>query len=194
VSLKVLPRPTAETSLRFEFNQADAIRRLNEWGSLPLPISASAWHDGVLMVRLSGARAALDGALKKMGGDELPDAAGFWADLREQRNEFFFSDQQAAHAVWRLSVPSVAAPLALDGKQLIEWGGAQRWLKTNEDAAAIRAAVTRAGGHASLFRGGDKRAGVFHPLAPAVAKIHRNLKSAFDPSGIFNPGRMYTEW
>jgi glycolate oxidase FAD binding subunit len=35
---------------------------------------------------------------------------------------------------------------------------------------------------------------VFHPLAPAVATIHRNLKNAFDPSGIFNPGRMYKDF
>jgi glycolate oxidase FAD binding subunit len=47
------------------------------------------------------------------------------------------------------------------------------------------------GGHATLFRGGDKSAGVFHPLAPAIMKIHRRLKAAFDPAGILNPGRMY---
>jgi glycolate oxidase FAD binding subunit len=194
VSLKILPRPRAETSLRFEINQADAIRRLNEWGGQPLPISASAWHGGTLLVRLSGAQAAINAALKEMGGDEVADARDFWSDLREQRHGFFRSDEQVSPAVWRLSVPSIAPPLALRGEQLIEWGGAQRWLKTDEDAAVIRAAADRIGGHATLFRGGDKRVGVFHPLAPAVAKIHRNLKTAFDPSGIFNPGRMYPEW
>jgi glycolate oxidase FAD binding subunit len=194
VSLKVLPRPLAETSVRFEIDQADAIRCLNEWGSLPLPISASMWHGGTLMVRLSGAQAAIDAALKKMGGTEVPDGQGFWVDLREQQNSFFHSGEPISHTVWRLSVPSSAPPLALRGAQLIEWGGAQRWLKTDEDAANIRAAADKAGGHATLFRGGDKRAGVFHPLAPAVVKIHRNLKAGFDPSGIFNPGRMYPEW
>ncbi|OGB20457.1 MAG: glycolate oxidase subunit GlcE [Burkholderiales bacterium RIFCSPLOWO2_02_FULL_57_36] len=194
VSLKVLPRPFAETSLRFELNESDAIRRLNEWGSQPLPISASSWHGGSLMVRLSGAQAAIHAAPKKMGGDQVPDAEAFWTDLREQRNRFFCSVDKTAETVWRLSVPSIAPPLALRGEQLIEWGGAQRWLKTNEDAAVVRAAIDRIGGHATLFRGGDKRVGVFHPLAPAIAAIHRNLKRAFDPSGIFNPGRMYSEW
>lgn len=194
VSLKVLPRPFAETSVRFEIGQADAIHRLNEWGSQPLPISASAWHGGVLMVRLSGAQAAIQAALKKMGGDEIPDAQKFWTDLREQKNSFFDSAAQSSHAVWRLSVPSAAAPLALDGEELIEWGGAQRWLKTNEEAAVIRAEVAGIGGHAALFSGGDKAVGVFHPLAPAVAGIHRNLKAAFDPAGIFSRGRMYPEW
>ena len=51
--------------------------------------------------------------------------------------------------------------------------------------------MERAGGHATLFRGGDKAAGVFHPLKPAIFKIHRRLKGAFDPAGILNPGRMY---
>lgn len=193
VSLKVLPRPFAETSVRFEIGQADVIRRLNEWGSQPLPISASMWRDGTLTVRLSGAQAAINAALKKMGGEEVPDAREFWAELREQQNDFFCSADKTSHAVWRLSVPSVAPPLALRGDQVIEWGGAQRWLKTDQDAATVRAAAGSIGGHATLFRGGDKQVGVFHPLAPAVAAIHRNLKTAFDPSGIFNPGRMYPE-
>jgi glycolate oxidase FAD binding subunit len=127
-----------------------------------------------------------------MGGEEV-QADGIWIALREQANDFYaLSDP--AHSLWRLSVPSWAPPLALSGEQLIEWGGAQRWLKTGADASTIRSTAAQAGGHATLFRGGDKRAGVFHPLAPAVAKIHRNLKTAFDPSGIFNPGRMYEDF
>ena len=62
---------------------------------------------------------------------------------------------------------------------------------SNADARTVREAAAHAGGHATLFRAIDKGAGVFTPLAPALAKIHRNLKRAFDPEGIFNPGRMY---
>lgn len=187
VSLKVLPQPFAEISLRFELSAADAIRRLNEWGGQPLPLSASVWSEGELTVRLSGAQAALDAAHKKMGGVEVPHAQTFWDAVRNQDDAFF----QAAGGLWRLSVPSVTPPIALPGRQVIEWGGAQRWIRTEADAATIRTAARAAGGHATLFRGGDKGVGVFHPLAPAVEKIHRNLKSSFDPAGIFNPGRMY---
>jgi glycolate oxidase FAD binding subunit len=190
--LEVLPRPFSETTLRFSMGEADAIRRLNEWGGQPLPISASAWHDGVLLVRLSGAEAAVRAAKQKMGGEEV-EADAIWAGLREQTNDFFASMTPAA-GLWRLSVPSPTPPLALPGEQLIEWGGAQRWLKTDADTAAIRSAAEQAGGHATLFKGGDKNVGVFHPLAPAVAKIHRNLKTEFDPAGIFNAGRMYGEF
>ncbi len=193
VSLKVLPQPFAETTLRFAMREDEAIRALNTWGGRPLPLSASAWHDGMLTVRLSGAQAAVNAARQKMGGDEVQQPQLFWNALREQQSEFFiFAD--AADRLWRLSVPSVTPPLVMPGKQLIEWGGAQRWWKTGADAAAIRATAEKAGGHATLFRGGDKQVGVFHPLAPAVAKIHRHLKNAFDPSGIFNPGRMYLKY
>jgi glycolate oxidase FAD binding subunit len=192
VSMKVLPKPFCETSLRFDLGKTDAIRRINEWGGQPLPISASAWHSGVLIVRLSGAEAAINMAKQKMGGEEVV-ADEIWAGLREQTNDYFTAATAGA-SLWRLSVPSFIPPLALPGEQLIEWGGAQRWLKTDVDAATIRKTAEQVGGHATLFRGGDKNVGVFHPLAPAIAKIHRNLKASFDPSGIFNPGRMYAEF
>jgi glycolate oxidase FAD binding subunit len=193
VSLKVLPRPFEETTLRFEMDQATALRALNQWGGQPLPISASAWLDGALAVRLSGAAAALKGARMRLGGEEVADAGDFWHSLREQQHPFFTPAPEAA--LWRLSLPSVAAPLDLPGSQLIEWGGAQRWLHSAAPAEAMRAAAAATGGHATLFRAGAgdaalARNAVFHPLAPTVAGIQRRLKQAFDPAGIFNPGRL----
>ncbi len=191
VSVKVLPRPVAQHTLQFSLSEAEALRQLNVWGGQPLPISASCWHRGELMVRLSGARAAVDAAIARMGGQTLAYADAYWDALREQTHEFF---AETAQGLWRLSLPSVAAAITLPGEQLIEWGGAQRWLKTDADAATIRAAAAQAGGHATLFRGGDKSVGVFHPLQPAVARIHRHLKNTFDPAGIFNRGRMYPDF
>jgi glycolate oxidase FAD binding subunit len=191
VSLKVLPRPFEETTLRFDMEQAAALRALNQWGGQPLPISASAWLDGVLAVRLSGAAAALKGARMRLGGEEVRDAGDFWHSLREQTHPFF--NDAAGAPLWRLSLPSVAAPLDLPGSQLIEWGGAQRWLHSAAPVDAMRAAAAAAGGHATLFRSGAAslpRNAVFHPLTPAVAGIQRRLKQAFDPAGIFNPGRL----
>jgi glycolate oxidase FAD binding subunit len=193
VSLKVLPKPFCETTLRFDMRRTEAIEKLNGWGGQPLPLSASAWHGGVLIVRLSGAEAAVKAAQQKMGGEEEPNADALWRELRDHDNAYFGALDGAA-SLWRLSVPSTLPPLALEGDQLIEWGGAQRWLRTELDAATIRNAAQRVGGHATLFRGADKSAGVFHPLAAPVMKIHRNLKNAFDPAGVFNPGRMYTEF
>jgi glycolate oxidase FAD binding subunit len=191
VSLKVLPRPFAQHSLQFAMSEQDALHQLNVWGGQPLPLSASCWVNGNLYVRLSGAQAAVDAAIAKMGGTDLPEAENFWDGVREQTHTFFSEPQQA---LWRLSLPTVAPPLALPGEQMIEWGGALRWLRTTADAETIRSVAANAGGHATLFKGGDKSVGVFQPLAPAVARIHRNLKQAFDPAGIFNPRRMYTDF
>ncbi|MES3021952.1 MAG: glycolate oxidase subunit GlcE [Pseudomonadota bacterium] len=188
-SIKVLPRPTREATIAFELSEIDAIARLNAWAGQPLPLSGSCWYDGVLTLRLSGADAAISAALRTLGGDMVPDADAFWRALRDQRHAFF-----EGASIWRLSVPPAASAIILRGEQLIEWGGAQRWLKVDADpdmARNIRRVAAAAGGHATLFRGGDKSVGVFHPLAPAVGKIHERLKLAFDPHNVFNPRRMY---
>ncbi len=193
VSLKVLPLPVAEKSLRFALDEATALARLNQWGGRPLPISASAWHDGVLTLRLSGAAAAVAAAQRELAGEALGDAEGeaFWHSLREQRHSFFAGDAP----LWRLSLPSATSVQAL-GPTLIEWGGAQRWLRGG-DPMGIRAAAAKAGGHATLFRGDQalkSSVGVFQPLTAPLARIHRHLKRAFDPQGVFNAGRMYPEF
>jgi len=197
VSLKVLPRPSAETSVRLVLPQHEALLKLNQWAGQPLPLSASSWHGGVLTVRLSGAEAAVAAAVRRIGGEVLaPVAADQWWDaLREQKHALFEAAQQEGEALWRLSLPSATEAL-VDfpiGDQLIEWGGAQRWVRGRFEAQAMRACAQSFGGHATLFRAGDKETGVFQPLAPAVHTIHRNLKQYFDPAGIFNPGRMYQD-
>jgi len=192
VSLKVLPVQAAEATLRLAAGPADAITIMNEWAGRPLPVTATAYRAGSLSVRLSGASSAVDAAIKKIGG-EVMDAAQahqFWSDLREQRAPFFAGDQP----LWRLSVKSTTPLLDLAGPQLIEWGGALRWLRSDADAGVIREAAARAGGHATLFRAENKKAGVFHPLSAGLEKIHRRLKEAFDPAGILNPGRMYPDF
>ena len=70
-------------------------------------------------------------------------------------------------------------------------GGAQRWLKTDQTAENIRETVKTFGGHATLFRGGNRDGEVFQPLSPGLEKLHRKLKAAFDPHSILNPGRIY---
>ena len=130
-------------------------------------------------------------ACAKLGGDRVADkdAATLWTALRDQSAGFFAADGP----LWRLSLPSVVPPLDLPGAVLLEWGGAQRWLHADADAAHLYRTAAQAGGHATLFRGGDKGGGVFAPLAPALLEVHRRLKQGFDPYGVFNSGRLYPE-
>ncbi|HEY1313011.1 MAG TPA: FAD-linked oxidase C-terminal domain-containing protein, partial [Steroidobacteraceae bacterium] len=130
---------------------------------------------------------------------ELEPAAAlnWWQSLRDQTEPFFSltdADLARGERLWRLSVPSSAAPLQLPGRQLIEWHGAERWWRSVAPAADVRAAAAKAKGHATLVRGADKSCGVFTPLSDALLRIHRGLKQAFDPEGILNPGRMYVEF
>jgi glycolate oxidase FAD binding subunit len=198
VSLKVLPIAPATATLRFELAQAEALARLNALAGLPLPLNASAWWDGTLVVRLRGAGAAVAAALQTLGGEVIEPrlAASFWQGLREQSDEFFVGARRAVQSapdarLWRLSVPQTAPPLALSGEQLIEWGGAQRWLCSAAPAPQVREAAAKAGGHATIFDAQDRSGGVFAPLAAPLERIHRELKRAFDPAGVFNPGRLY---
>ena len=190
-SLKVLPRAQAELTLQLEMTEQRALEALNEWAGQPLPISATAWQRGSLAVRLSGAASAVRAATEKLGGQPLASQEGdaFWRAIREHRDPFF----SGSEPLWRLALPSVAPALELSGRQLIEWGGALRWLKSGADAAGVRAAAKSAGGHATLFRAADKAAGAFTPLDPVKMRLHRELKAAFDPARIFNPGRLYPD-
>ena len=196
VSLKVLPVPPAEATLRFELPQADALARLNAWGGQPLPLNASCWWEeqgaGVLLLRLRGAVAAVEAACRTLGGERLDaaQAADFWQACREQRLPWFA--ERGERDLWRLSVPQTAPVLDLPEAPLVEWHGGQRWVRAAAgDGERLRRAGVAAGGHATLFR--TERTGAvprMTPLAAPLAAIHQELKRQFDPAGIFNRGRL----
>lgn len=193
VSVKVLPKPACEQTQCLELDESGALERLNQWRSLPLPISASVWRPeqggaaAQLMLRLSGSAPAVESAVAQIGGDTLQadSAAQLWAGLRDQTDPFF-----QARPLWRLAVPPTTPTLGL-GDTLIEWNGGQRWLSTDMDAGELRRRVADVGGHATLYRYLDKPAGVsiFHSLPATLERINRRMMEQLDPVGIFNPGR-----
>ena len=187
VSFKVIPVPATEITLSFSMDAAQAVTSVVSWSQQPLPITAAAWLDGELLVRLSGAQAAIRSAQLQLGG-EVSEQRDFWLQLREQQPGFF----QTGKPLWRLSMPMAAAPLDIPGEQLIEWGGAQRWLISEEPPQAIRQAATSAGGHATCFRNAQGTE-IFTPLSKPMLALQQRLKKSFDPKGILNPGRIYTD-
>ena len=190
-SLKLLPRPRAERTQVFDLDTPLALARLRSWAQRPLPISASAILDGRLYIRLSGAVAAVRAAAAELGGETF-DADSFWTDLREHRLAFFADPRP----LWRVSVAPAAALADLDVARLIEWQGAQRWLKTDAAPAHIRELAAAGGGHATRFRAGAKPTPIdhaFHPLPRALLDLHRRLKERFDPHRLFNRGRLHPD-
>lgn len=208
LSLKVLPVAPAEATLVFRLGQHEALEQLHRWGGQPLPLNASCWvrdetapdAPELLFVRLRGAVAAVEAAGERMlrevaGGQRMDNtqAAADWDACRDHALPFF---RPAAPdlCLWRLSVPQTAPVLELPYPQLVEWQGAQRWLWAPASAAtAVRAAAAAVQGHATLFRpGADGAPGVrrFDTECPALQAITRRLREAFDPQGLFNPGRM----
>ncbi len=186
VSLKVLPAPEQELTLVQQAEPMTALQRFRNWRAQPLPLSGLACLDDRLYIRLSGTEAGVASARERLGG-ELLDAP-FWDDLREQRLAFFQADPEVP--LWRISVPP-ATPLLEDvGETLVDWAGALRWVRSDAPGQTVRELAERHGGHATCFRG-DCAAGRFHPLPETQLTLHRRIKQALDPHGIFSPGRMY---
>jgi glycolate oxidase FAD binding subunit len=182
VSLKVLPKPAQEITLMFELRADEAIRKMNTWAGQPLPLSAACHLGETLYVRLSGTETGVHAARVKLGGEHDAGGAAFWQDLREHQLLFFAGDAQH----WRLSVPAAAPLLNLPGKWLLDWGGAQRWLRTNVNEIDIHNAVEVAGGHALRFRN-TERPKLLRQSSVVAARLVHDLRRAFDPFAIFNP-------
>jgi len=187
-SLKVLPVPEQDRTVRFTLDEAAAIESMNKWAAKPLSLSATCYVDGALYVRLSGAGAAVAATQKRLGGDAVEDGAAFWKSVREQTHPVF----TAAPALWRFSIRSTVAPLGL-GPQAIEWNGSLRWIAADLDPSLAFDAAHKAGGHATLFRGGNKRNGI-QQFSSGLLAVHKKLKRALDPHGILGPGRIHADF
>ena len=210
VSLKVLPVAPAEATLVFGLDQVTALEHLHRWGGEPLPLNASCWvHDptaagggrDLLFVRLRGAVAAVEAACRKMltevPGERMDNAQAGpdWALCRDQRLPFFADARAPELALWRLSVAPTAPALDLPWPQLVEWQGGLRWCWAPQQAGAqLQAAARAAGGNATIFvaaRADSIRAGCqFDAKNAAKDAISQRIKAAFDPLGLFNPGRL----
>ncbi len=189
VSLKVLPKSEVEQTVSFELSEPAAIQRVNELSAQAFPITAACYDGEQLYLRLSGNAAAVKSAHKQIGGNSVNNASMFWQNLCEHKHPFF----QNPHPLWRLSLAAATPPLKFEGKQFIDWGGAQRWLVSEEEPKRIRRQLKELGGHATLFRHGGEQP-VFQPLEGKLRELQMNLKLAFDPHCLFNPGRIYPDF
>lgn len=187
VSLKVLPAPTEHRHLVLEGDRDEAVATMRALARQPAPLTGACHLDGRLYLRLAGNHASVAAWAAQIGGDGSADP-GFWRDLRDHRLSFFQGDDRP---LWRLSLPPATPRLACEQRVLTDWGGSQRWVYSDTPPQRLRDEVANAGGHAILFRHGDAKTPVFHPLDAVRERLHRGLKGVFDPAGILNPGRQY---
>ena len=183
ISLKVLPKPAASVTISRECSQTDAIIAMSELLSRPYPVDAACYDGERVHLRISGSEQAVSETCKKIPGETLPDADTFWQGLREHELSFF----HRPGTLYRIAVKPSTRPLHLNGQWLLDWGGAQRWLYSDEDMQTIRHQVELSGGHVAVFRGGKNETQLPAPLFA----LHHRLKTSFDPGNIFNRSLLY---
>ncbi len=188
VSLKIMPKPVTTATLVQEMSASQAIARMNQLAGLSKPLTGACWFSGNLYLRLEGSRSAVDSTIGEWQGEVLDNCEMFWMQLREQQLAYF----TGVAPLWRFSINSAAEHFLTDEDWLIDWGGSQRWLRSDFNSVELEAFAERAGGQVSLYRGGNRLQEVFHTQPEALRQLHQRLKQAFDPSGLFNPGRLYS--
>src|SRR4051812_11459083 len=216
VIFKVLPRAERVATLAFNgLDDARAIEALSLALGSPFEVTGAAHLPAKLdgggartLIRIEGFTVSIDyrlgelkRLLKRFGAADViegDEAAALWRLVRDVEPLIEPRDR----AVWRVSTAPTQGPAgvaqvsrAIDARGFYDWGGGLLWsAPPATGAAAIRAAVRAAGGHATLVRApAEVRAAVdvFEPLSEPLMRITAGLKAAFDPAGVLNPGRMY---
>jgi glycolate oxidase FAD binding subunit len=186
--LKVLPKPDSSMTVRRRVDANEAIRAMNEISMTPTPLTGACWCDGDMYLRLSGSGTVVEAAASGLEGERLADSAAFWTALRDQASPFF----ESAKDLWRFSVRSNSPHSKPQNDWLIDWGGAQRWLAGQHDGDELENIAASYGGEVTRNRGGDRNAEGLPSLSGSKRALLTRMKQAFDPAGVFNPGRLYS--
>lgn len=189
VSIRLLPKPASDITLGFDSSAEQALAFFQDLRIQQYPITASAWHDERVYLRLSASEATVRSCQNKLQLDLQNDNESLWQDIRDHRHNFFKSLDRP---LWRLSVPLATKNISsIDDNQFIEWGGAQRWVSSNTPDNIMHSLASKHGGYATLFRSSISDTPTFSVLEPTLLKIHKQLKNKMDPQRIFNPNRIY---
>lgn len=201
VTLRVFPEAPLSAALAVTDVTAEAgLALLRRVRASPLEATGLAYMPGeaVAILRIDGAREPLAEKLVMLrdllSEHEAHAVDGGDALFRELGGGAPFLD--TALDVWRIAVPraraaalaeEIAAPL-----WYADWAGGMLWAGTK--AVDLHERAVKHGGHAVLLRASDEtreRIAPFAPEPPERAALTRSVKAAFDPNGLFNPGRMW---
>lgn len=189
VSIRVMPKPADEMTLQFDMTFDDALKNIQQWCNSLIPLTATFFYKNRLWLRISGLESVLDTLHKQIGGEVIKDSEYFWRSIKNHQADFF-CDQMP---LWRCIVPHDINELPLDGETCFEWNGGLRWIKTDESPQKVFETCRILKGHATLFRSPSQKPNdCFAPVTNTLKQLHMNIKHAFDPARILNPGRMYS--
>ncbi len=193
ISLKVLPLSETEISLKLQVERANAITSIQRWIKQGLPITASCYYQNTLHVRLSSTPSAVKQALNTINNTDKTEEVDnhFWLGIKNQQHEFFLRNENTDTAkLWRCSHQSTTEFYGDAEQQLIEWNGALRWIKNDDE---LYTNAEKYNGHATHYPLNNRSENIFQPLSSGLLKIHKRLKQAFDPDNILNPARLHTD-
>ena len=184
---------------------AAAAARIAETASAPASVTAFRL-EGVAP-SVAQRRTVLEELVAPFGAlDSFREASSraLWRAVRDV-TPFAAAGPAGTRDLWRISTaPSQGAAVGralregADAELLYDWAGGLIWaaLPAADDAGAplVRAAVTAAGGHATLIRApAAVRAAVevFTPEPAPLAALTSRVRQSFDPQGVLNAGRMW---
>ncbi len=182
VSLRLIPKPRYEIARKVEcLSPQEGIRLMNQWGKQCLSMTAAYWDDGHCMLRLSGSEEAVSHDKHALPeSSEIP--ATLFSQLDHRTHPFFSSPLP----LYRCSVKPAQGHLALSGTQLLDWGGAQRFVATDTPIESLQEQLASLGGRVVRLEASH----LYSPLAlmpQSLSKIHDSLRLAMDPKRILNP-------
>ncbi|MEM7426212.1 MAG: glycolate oxidase subunit GlcE, partial [Pseudomonadota bacterium] len=218
VTLKVLPAAETESTLILHgLGGESATQAMSAALQSSCEVSSAAFYPEGLKeksqtaLRLEGIGPSVDYRFQQLAG--LLSSFGEAERLEEEKSRAFWTEVRdvtcfangTQKPVWRISTtPSeghrVAASLVseCEARCYLDWGGGLIWCEMPDENRVqpdkVRSFLRVPGGHATLIRASRLvRASteVFHPPAAEIARLTTEIKDAFDPLGILNPGRMY---
>lgn len=218
VTLRLVPRaPQSETIIVRDLEPEAGLRLLRRIWAMPLEATGLAYIPaciadsfgmlggigaGAAAIRVDGRAAALTEKCRALHvaidgheGPGLEEGDALFAAVASG-NAFVGSDVD----VWRIAVPpSESASLAhalVGTRWCADWAGGLFWVGmsgTDETSARrLRHIAARASGHATLLRAPQAfraTTSVFPQHSDVLASLTRAVTAAFDPPGMFNPGR-----